>query len=144
MTGTIVSTSARTANRWCEHVFTMATKTFHMLPRFLALGNLKAHEQYQVHGRGSEPKYSVLGLNTRPVLAKQQTHAPWLTSADAANPEAVLASTLRIDPEHSRPDESRPTRRHLFNRTLPNIGKTCIFFPSNSSDDRPISTISDV
>ena len=64
-------------------------------------------------------------MNTRPVLAEQQTHAPWLTSADAAKLETELASTLRIDPEHSRPDESRPTRQHLFNRTLPNIGNTC-------------------
>jgi hypothetical protein len=42
-------------------------------------------------------------------------------------PEKVLASTMRIDPEHSRPDESRPTGQHLFNRTLPNIRNTCFF-----------------
>ena len=102
-----------------------------ILLRFPALGNLKAHEQYQVHGRGSATKYSLLGLNTRPVLVEQQTHAPLLTSADAEKPGTMLASAMRVDPashlEHSRPDESRPTRRHLFNRTLPNIGNTCFF-----------------
>ena len=103
-----------------------------ILERFPALGDLKAHEQYQEQARGTAAKLvgtSIPRPETRSTRAVSEICSPELLpvapAVDALGPVVLVA-------QHSQSHSQQPGKIQelgmpLFTHTLPNVGNTCFF-----------------